>query len=147
MLGVWFSLAMAAAPADTGFLVRAVRSYRADPGGTQAGGTDGPQGGGWGRAPDRATGDRELGRRCPTGFGPPLNWMGWPRCGRPRSWWTPRWPMRRRPCRMKPNFGGLGAGALDQAFAPLSVIARPDQLAGWPARGSDDDKRAFLAAF
>ncbi len=33
MLGVWFSLAMAAAPADTGFLVRAVRSYRADPGG------------------------------------------------------------------------------------------------------------------
>ncbi len=44
-------------------------------------------------------------------------------------------------------FGGLGAGALDQAFAPLSVIARPEEVAAWPARGSDDEKRVFLTAF
>lgn len=44
-------------------------------------------------------------------------------------------------------FAGLGSGALDQAFAPLSVIARPGELASWPARGSDEEKRAFLASF
>ena len=44
-------------------------------------------------------------------------------------------------------FAGLGAGALDQAFAPLSIIAQPNALASWPAPGSDEDKRGFLAAF
>ena len=44
-------------------------------------------------------------------------------------------------------FGGLGAGALDQAFAPLAIVAKPQELAGWPGGGSADEKRAFLAAF
>ena len=44
-------------------------------------------------------------------------------------------------------FSGLGSLVLDQAFAPLSIIAGPNELAVWPGRGSDDDKRHFLASF
>ncbi|MHB1327017.1 MAG: GWxTD domain-containing protein [Gemmatimonadales bacterium] len=44
-------------------------------------------------------------------------------------------------------FGALSGPLLDQAFAPLAAIAPPRELATWPARGSDTDKREFLAAF
>lgn len=44
-------------------------------------------------------------------------------------------------------FAGLGPAALDQAFAPLAIVARPSELGLWPAGGSDDDKRTFLASF
>ncbi len=44
-------------------------------------------------------------------------------------------------------FGGLGAAGLEQAFAPLAIVARPNELVAWPAGGSEEDKRAFLAAF
>jgi GWxTD domain-containing protein len=36
---------------------------------------------------------------------------------------------------------------LDRSFGPLAVIARPGELTGWPSRGSDGAKRAFLAEF
>lgn len=44
-------------------------------------------------------------------------------------------------------FSLLTGASLDQAFAPLSAIAEPRDLASWPARGDDEDKRRFLAAF
>lgn len=44
-------------------------------------------------------------------------------------------------------FGQLAGDELDRAFGPLAVIARPGELAGWPADGSDGAKRAFLARF
>jgi GWxTD domain-containing protein len=36
---------------------------------------------------------------------------------------------------------------LDRSFGPLAVIARPGELAGWPASGTDAAKRTFLAEF
>jgi len=44
-------------------------------------------------------------------------------------------------------FRSLSGPALDQARAPLSTIAEAADLAGWPAQGSDQEKRAFLADF
>jgi len=44
-------------------------------------------------------------------------------------------------------FGGLGGGALDQAFAPLAAIAAGGDLSGWPVLGSDQNKREFLERF
>lgn len=44
-------------------------------------------------------------------------------------------------------FGGLGGPLLDQAFAPLKIIARTGELSAWPAQGSDGEKRAFLTGF
>ncbi len=44
-------------------------------------------------------------------------------------------------------FRGLAGAALDQALAPLSVIADAGELSGWPGQGSDDDKRASLTRF
>ncbi len=44
-------------------------------------------------------------------------------------------------------FGALSGPLLDQAFAPLAALAAPRELAAWPARGSDADKREFLTAF
>ena len=41
-------------------------------------------------------------------------------------------------------FGGLGGLSLDQAFAPLSVIASPSELASWSAQADDASKREFL---
>lgn len=44
-------------------------------------------------------------------------------------------------------FEAQGAAQLDQSFAPLATIAEAGELEGWPARGTDLDKRAFLIAF
>lgn len=44
-------------------------------------------------------------------------------------------------------FARLSGPRLDEAYAPLAVIARPLELSGWLATGSDDDKRTFLARF
>ena len=44
-------------------------------------------------------------------------------------------------------FGGLGSPRLDQAFAPLSVIAKAGDLTGWPAEGTEQEKRDFLTGF
>jgi GWxTD domain-containing protein len=44
-------------------------------------------------------------------------------------------------------FARLAEPELDRAFAPLAAIAPPAELAGWPARGSAEEKRAFLAGF
>lgn len=44
-------------------------------------------------------------------------------------------------------FGGMGGPTLDQAFAPLSVIATASELASWPRQGDDQMKRDYLAGF
>jgi GWxTD domain-containing protein len=44
-------------------------------------------------------------------------------------------------------FGLLSGPSLDQAFAPLSAMAEPRELASWPAFGTDLDKRGYLTAF
>ena len=44
-------------------------------------------------------------------------------------------------------FATLQGGQLDLAFAPLAVIASPNDLAGWSQVRTDEEKRAFLAAF
>lgn len=44
-------------------------------------------------------------------------------------------------------FAGIFGEDLDRAFAPLATIAEADELAGWPARGTDLAKRRFLAGF
>lgn len=44
-------------------------------------------------------------------------------------------------------FAGLAGAELDQAFAPLALIAGPGELEGWPDRGPDAAKRRFLTRF
>lgn len=44
-------------------------------------------------------------------------------------------------------FAELAGADLDQAFAPLPLIADPDELEAWPDRGSDAAKRRFLTLF
>ncbi|MEO8449205.1 MAG: GWxTD domain-containing protein [Gemmatimonadota bacterium] len=44
-------------------------------------------------------------------------------------------------------FATLQSPQLDLAFAPLSVIAPPNELAAWSQARTDDEKRALLAGF
>jgi GWxTD domain-containing protein len=44
-------------------------------------------------------------------------------------------------------FATLQGAQLDVAFAPLSVIAPPTELAGWAQTRTEEERRAFLAGF